>query len=311
MSLPIFITGFFSIVIYEWKRMIHNSLFSYLLFLLLIFIAASCFFAEEYSDVNISQSILTFNYGDAPMADIMIFFFSFFLSSTSDVISGTTPNLVIPVSIGVTFFIIFIFTPGLVLISLYVIKMAAASIAGEKERKTLYILSVSPQTKTSIYFAKFIGIFFLTIPMILFLQIVTRWIFFVLFSTAPDISRLVLFNSIISTLFFSSLGMLVSVLGKRQGNAYRLGQKVVVLLAGLAVVWIFAPLIEFMLYLTNRNADFMITIRNFTMFSPFTLNLISVYNHASYAGYSFLQILVAFIFFILGMVIFIKQDVEY
>ena len=82
-------------------------------------------------------------------------------------------------------------------------------------------------------------------------------------------------------------------------------------MAALTAVWIFIPFIGFVLNLTNKNIDFLPALERITFISPFTMDLVSVYNPAVAMDYFIIQFIASFIFLILGMVIFIRQDIEY
>ncbi len=311
MKLLFSIPGSLCIGYNEFRRLVKGSIISYIWFAL--FAAGSCYvlFLEDYSDFNVSRSIMDFEYGEAPMTDILIFYSSSFISSVSDVLPGATGGEFFPASIGAAFFIIFPFFLGLILISKFVTVKATSSIAKEKEGRTLYILTASPQTRLSIFIGKFIGILLLTLPIIVLLYIITRWTFAVLFPPAFNISTPVLKTAGVTVLLFASIGMLVSVLSGNEKRASWRGLRVLITMILLTVLWILLPFIRFILNLTNKNVDFLQVLEKITFISPFTWNLMSVYNPAVSNGYFIIQLGASFVFLILGMVIFIRQDIEY
>jgi len=89
------------------------------------------------------------------------------------------------------------------------------------------------------------------------------------------------------------------------------GLRIVIGMTALTILWIFIPFIRFVLNLTSKSSDILPVLEKITHVSPFTMDLISVYNPATAAGYFNLQIIASFVFLILGIVIFIKQDIEY
>lgn len=311
MKTSVFIIGFFSLVHNESRRIIKGSLSSYFWFALLAFISIYSIVAENYADMNVSQSSMVLKFREAPMADIITFFLFFLSSSISDVLAGTIPDIVFPTSIGVAFFIIFPLMLGLTMLSEFITKIAAGSIAGEKEKKTLYILAISPQTKASIYLSKLIGIFFLTLPMIILLYIISHWVFANLFFSALNISSLVLKAASVTALLFASVGLMISVLWSQEKRALWAGTRIIASMTILTILWIFIPLIEFILNTLNSSTEFLPVLEKITHISPFTMDLLSVYDPAVSTIYLIIQMITSIIFLILGMVIFIRQDIEY
>ncbi|NJD76718.1 MAG: hypothetical protein FIB08_06420 [Candidatus Methanoperedens sp.] len=309
MKLPL--PGFLLLGLNEYKRSIKGSITSYSWFTLLIIISTYMLFSEDYTAMKINRSIMSFKYGETPMTDILIFYSSSLISSVSDILPGEIPSDSFPISIGVAFFIIFPFFLGLILISKFITARATASIAKEKEKKTLYILTVSPHTRHAIYLGKLVGIFLLTLPMIAFLYIATNWIFIVLFQGAPNPGMRVLETASITTILFASIGLLVSVSSCDEKKASWRGLRIITAMAALTAVWIFIPFIGFLLNLTNKNIDFLPALERITFISPLTMDLVSVYNPAAAMDYLIIQLIASFIFLILGMFIFIRQDIEY
>ncbi len=295
----------------ECKKSIKGSLTSYSWFTLLIIISTYILFSENYTDMKINRSIMAFKYGETPMTDILIFYSSSLISSVSDILPGEIPSDSFPVSIGVAFFVIFPFFLGLILISKFITAKATASIAKEKEKKTLYILMVSPHTRHAIYLGKLVGIFLLTLPMITFLYIITNWVFIVLFPGAPNPGIYILKTASTTVLLFASIGLFVSVSSHDEKKASWRGLRIITAMAALTAVWIFIPFIGFVLNLTNKNIDFLPALEKITFISPFTMDLVSVYNPAAAMDYLIIQLIASFIFLILGMFIFVRQDIEY
>ncbi|MCZ7372187.1 MAG: ABC transporter permease subunit [Candidatus Methanoperedens sp.] len=305
------ILSFLSLVYNETKRTVKSSTPSYFWFTILVLASSYSLFFEKYVDMSFDRSLMTFKTGNNPMADILIFVTSFAITSSSGVLSGKVPEMVFPTSIGVIFFIILPVLLGLTMMCNFIIKKTGSSIAGELEKKTLYFLAVSPLTRPAIFLGKFAAIFLASIPMILILYIITQWVFTTLFPSSPDLSQEVLNISIITAFLFISVGMLVSVLARTQKSASWIGTKLVGSVALLTTVWIMIPFIEFLLNLTNNNSDFLLYVEKITWFSPFTVELMYLYAPSVAASSLNILIISIFVILILGMVTFIRQDLEY
>ena len=302
--------SFLWLVLSETRRNIKGSITSYFWFIILVLISTYSLFFEKYVDMSIDRSLMTLRTVNNPMADLLSFVTSFAINSASDVLSGKVPAMVFPVSVGIIFFILFPMLLGLTMMSHFIINKASTSIVGDDEKKTLFILAISPLKRSSIYIGKFIGIFLLALPMILFLYIISQWVFSSLFSAAPDLSALVLETSLLITFLFISFGMLVSVLNKNEKTASWLGTKIVAFTALLTTLWILIPFFEFLLNLTNNNSEFLLLLEKITWLSPFTLGLMYVYDPSVNEGVFSLLIVASVIFFSIGMVAFIRKDIE-
>ncbi len=311
MNLRVFIIGFSAVVHSEARRMMKGFISPFFWFVLMVLLSTYGLSAEKYAGISIDRSLMSFRYGNNPMTDVLIFATSFAISSVSDVLSGKLPGIVFPTSIGVIFFIIFPLMLGLTMMSNFIVKKASTSFAGEKEKKTLHILITSPLTRSSVYIGKFTGIFLLTLPMIFFLYLITEWVFTAMFSSALNLSGAVLETALITALFFISAGMLVSVVFNDEKKASWVGTKIVTVSAMLTTVWLLIPFIEFISNLTNNNTDFLLFLEKITLISPFTLEIMSVYSPADATGDFNIMIIASLLFLILGMVTFIRQDIEY
>jgi len=209
------------------------------------------------------------------------------------------------------FFIIVPMILGLTMISRFIIKKAAVSIAREKENKTLFITVSSPQTRPSIYLSKFIGLFILTLPMILYLYFITNWIFNGLFPLEQNLSGVVFYTASSTAMLFASIGLLVSVLWNNEVKAVKFSMKILVLMAALTSLWIFIPIIELILNLTNNSTFFLLVLEKITYLSPFTMDLMTAYQPELLSGLLNIQLISTVIFLVIGIVIFIRQDLEY
>lgn len=302
--------SFLSLVLGETRRMIKGSITSYFWFIILVSISTYSLFFEKYVNMSIDHSLMTLKTINNPMADLLSFVTSFAINSAPDILSGKAPALIFPISVGVIFFILFPMLLGLTMTSRFIINRSSISIGGENEKKTLFILALSPLKRSSIYIGKFIGIFLLALPMILFLYIITHWVFSSLFSAAPDLSVLVLETSVLITFLFISFGMLISVLNKNEKTALWLGTKTVAFAALLTTFWLLIPFIEFLLNFINYNSGDILLLEKIDWLSPFTLGLMYVYVPSENAGNFSLLIVASMIFFFAGMIAFIRKDIE-
>lgn len=307
-----FISGFLSIVYNETRRLIKIFLPSYFWFGVLVLISVYTLFAGSYDvDSSIERPLMTFKYVDNPMTEVLNYIVSFAAMSSADVMSGKIPTMVFPVSIGVIFFIIFPLMLAITFIGNQIIKRASTAIAGEFEKKTLFIMVSSPQTRPAIYSGKFIGLILMSIPMILFFYFITDQVFKSWFSSAYNTGMMVLKVLFINTVLFASAGMFISVIFKNEKKASWTGNKLVAITAMLTSLWIMIPFIDFMLNLTNNSMDFLVYLEKLTWISPFTLELMAVYNPSVFADYFNILTWASVIMLFLGMVTFIKQDLEY
>lgn len=308
------ISCFFSIVYTETRRLIKGFLPTYFWFTLLVIISTYFVFAEKYVDISIDRSLMTLKYANNPMTDVLLYTVSFAVTSVSEVMSGKLPSMVFPVSIGVIFFILFPFMFSLTYMSSQVIKKASATITGEDDKKTLYIMASSPQPRFSIYLGKFIGLLLATIPMIILFYLITEWIFSSLFLftySTYNAGTLVLQILLVNAVLFISAGMLFSSLFKNEKTASWTGTKVVMICSLLTSLWILIPFLEFMMNLTNSNTDILFYLEKLSWLSPFTAELMSVYQPSVFIHYLYVLVSASMILFLLGMGIFIRKDLEY
>ena len=306
-----YISGFLSILYIETRRLIKGFLPTYFWFVVLVFISTYSLSAQMYMDISIDRSLMEFKHTNNPMTDILLYTVSFAATSSSDILSGKIPTMVFPVSIGVIFFLLFSFMLSLTFMSHQIIKKASTTIAGDEEKKTLYILASSPQTRPAIYLGKFIGHILLTLPMILFFYFITEWVFTSLFSSAYNVSMLVLQMLFINAVLFTSAGMFISVMFENEKKASWTATKIVTVTALMTSLWILIPFIDFMLNITNNSSDLLIYLEKLTWLSPFTVELMSLYNHSVFTGYFYILTSFSLILFFLGMGIFIRKDLEY
>lgn len=305
------ISGFLSILYSETRSQIKSFLSSYIWFSALAFLSIYALFSQMYVDMNVDRSLMAFKYENNPMTEVLLFIISFGVTSSSEIMAGKIPVMVFPVSIGVIFFILFPFMLSLTFIGNQMIKKASTTISGEVEKKMLFIMVSSPQTRPSIYLGKLISLFLMTLPLILLFYFITDWIFKSLFSSAYNASILVLQVLIINAVLFSSAGMLVSSVFRNEKTASRAGKRLIAISAGLTSLWMVIPVIEFMLNMTRNNIVYLGYFEKVTWISPFTLELMSVYDPSVFPEIFYILTAVSVIFLALGMVTFIRQDLEY
>jgi hypothetical protein len=308
------ISGFISIVYTETRRLIKGFLPAYFWFALLVLISTYFVFAEKYVDISIDPPLMTLKYTNNPVTEVLLYTVSFAATSVSEVMSGKIPSMVFPFYIGVIFFILFPLMLSLTYMSSQVIKKASATITGEDEKKTLYIMASSPQTRFSIYLAKFIGLLLATLPMIIFFYLITDWIFSSLFLSeysTYNAGILVLQILLVNAALFISAGMFFSAVFKNEKKATWTGTKVVMICSLMTYLWILIPFLEFMMNLTNSNTDILFYLEKLSWLSPFTAELMSVYQPSVFIGYLYVLVSASVILFLLGMGIFIRKDLEY
>lgn len=306
-----YISGFLSLVYSETRRLLKGFITSYMWFSVLVLLSIYSLFAGKYVDISIDRTLLAFKYVNNPMTDVLLYIVSFAVSSSSEVMSGKVPTMVFPVSVGVIFFLLFPFMLGLTFMSHQIIRRASTMIAGEAEKKTLHIMVQSPQTRPLIYLGKFIALLLLTLPMILVFYLIAEWVFTSLFSSAYDVSSLILEMLFINAVLFASAGMFISAQMKNEKTASWMGTKIVTVSAGLTSLWIMIPFFEFLLNLTNNSSEFLIYLEKLTWISPFTLELLSVHDPGVFPVHLNILIAASVIMFVSGMVTFIRHDIEY
>lgn len=307
-----FSIGFLFMLLYELKRMAKSSLSSYIWFAVLVFVSTYGLFMENYvQSGNNEEPLIILEYGSGAMREIIVFFYSFVVSSASDVLSGTVPGLVFPIEIGVMFYITVPMILGLTMISKFIIKKSTAVIVGEKEKKTLFITVSSPQTRPSIYLSKFIAVFILALPMIFYFYFITNWAFTSLFPLEQNLSGLVFKTASITAMFFASLGLLISVLWNNEIKATKFGMKIGIFMGVLTSLWIIIPVVELILNLTSNSTFFLLILEKITYISPFTMDLMAASHPGLLAGVFNTQLIMTVIFLVIGIVIFIRQDLEY
>lgn len=313
------ISGFIFMVRQEIRYLsIHKNRASYIIFILVFGISLYGIAIQKYSTDTLQgmDAMGSLKAGEAPLTDILIFMFIFGMSSLESVSMGEVPEIIIPAKLGISLVIIVSILLGINLISRHAIRNAASSISREREGKTLYLLATTPNSRSAIYLAKLAGSFVGTLPIIGIMVIGMYWMSGHMFGS-PDMAEfhmqlehitvkmvVLIFATV---LLFTSLGTLVSVNKKDEESAVNLSRKFTTLAGTLTTLWILLPIFSVSGEKTSS------LIENLTMISPITLDMIALYKNSNslLIQYSGIQFVVSALLIILGIAVFIKQDIEY
>jgi len=311
--------GMFAIILDELNFAIkRKTITSYILFLFIFTIALYGTYMQEYGAVQGEMPLLSMlpielEKGVAPLTDFAIFLMALLelaLQSAS-VGAEVSPDVVLPVDIGITLFIIAPVLIALSSLSKMAVRLCASSIARERESKTLYQLLVSPQPRVMVYLSKFIGAIGATIPMIFLVIAGVVWIIGASFmphievEQAVQLRNQVLVASIVTTFLFASIGIFISTITRNEESAVNRGGWILKIMLALATLWIFLPIFS----VAGESAASM--IEKITMISPLTLDMVALYSGAMFNQYMLIQLVVGLLFLFGGIMIFVRQDVEY
>ena len=309
--------GIFAIIFDELKFAIRRkTITSYILFLFIFTIALYGTYMQKYGAIQgemplLSMLPLELEKGVAPLTDFAIFLMTFALSAFQSAGSGAAPDVIMPVDIGITLFIIAPILIALSSLSKLSVRLCASSIARERESKTLYHLLVSPQPRAMAYLSKFIGAIGAVLPMIIFVFLGVVWIIGASFmphlevEQATQLKNQVLIASIVTTFLFASIGIFISTITRNEESAVNRGGWILKIMLALSTLWIFSPIFS----VAGENAAS--TIEKITMISPLTLDMIALYGGEMFTQYMLIQVGVGLLFLFGGMMIFVRQDVEY
>jgi len=309
--------GVFAIIFDELKFAIRRkTITSYILFSFVFTIALYGTYMQEYGAVQGEMPLLSMlpmelEKGVAPLTDLAIFLMAFFVSALQSAGAGAPPDMVLPVDIGITLFIIAPILIALSSLSKLAVRLCASSIARERESKTLYHLLVSPQPRAMAYLSKFIGAIGAAIPMIVLVFAGVVWIIGASFmphievEQASQLKNQVLIASIVTTFLFASIGMFLSTITRNEESAVNRGGWILKIMIALSTIWIFLPAFN------AAGESTASTIEKITMISPLTLDMIALYGGEMFNQYMLIQLGVGLLFLFGGMMIFVRQDVEY
>ncbi len=309
--------GVVAIIFDELKFAIRRkTITSYILFSFVFTIALYGTYMQEYGAVQVETPLLSMlpielEKGVAPLTDFAIFLMAFAVSAFQSAGAGAPPDIVLPVDIGITLFIIAPILIALSSLSKLAVRLCASSIARERESKTLYHLLISPQPRAMAYLSKFIGAIGAVIPMIVLVFAGVVWIIgasfvpYIEVEQAAQLKNQVLIASIVTTFLFASIGMFLSTITRNEESAVNRGGWILKIMIVLTTVWIFLPIFS---VAGESTAS---TIEKITMISPLTLDMIALYGGEMFNQYMLIQLGVGLLFLFGGMMIFVRQDVEY
>ena len=309
--------GIFAIIFDELKFAIRRkTITSYILFLFVFTIALYGTYMQKYGAIQGEMPLLSMlpielEKGVAPLTDFAIFLMAFVVSALQSASTGTPPDMVLPVDIGITLFIIAPILIALSSLSKLSVRLCASSIARERESKTLYHLLVSPQPRAMAYLSKFIGAIGAVLPMIILVFAGVVWIIGASFvphievGQATQLKSQVLIASLVTTFLFASIGIFISTITRNEESAVNRGGWILKIMIVLTSVWIFLPIFN----AASENTALM--VEKITMLSPLTLNMVALYNGEMFNQYMLIQVGVGLLFLFGGMMIFVRQDVEY
>ena len=309
--------GMFAIIFDELKFAIkRKTITSYILFSFIFTIALYGTYMQEYGAVQGEMPLLSIlpielEKGVAPLTDFAIFLMAFAVSALQSASAGASPDVVLPVDIGITLFIIAPILIALSSLSKLAVRLCASSIARERDSKTLYHILVSPQPRVMAYLSKFIGAIGAAIPMIVLVFAGVLWIIGASFmphievEQATQLKNQVLIVSLVTTFLFASIGMFLSTITHNEESAVNRGGWILKIMLALTSVWIFLPIFS---VAGESTAS---TIEMITMISPLTLDMVALYGGEMFNQYMLIQLGVGLLFLLSGMMIFVRQDVEY
>lgn len=310
------LTGMIAIALDEFKFAItRKTITSYLFFGIVFGITLYGTYAQHYGPLQGELPELPINMnlekGTAPLVDVAIFMITFSLSALQPAVAGVSPDIVLPVDIGIALFIIAPILIGITSLSKLAARLGASTIAREREVKTMYQLAVSPQPRMFIYLSKFLATIAAFLPMIILIFAGTAWIIDASFmphietGQASALKSHVLIASTVTAFLFASLGMLISTITRNEEGAVNRSGWVTRIMAALATLWVFLPVF----YVAGENTVYM--IESLTKISPITLDMIALYSGEMFNQYMLIQGVVGLLFLIVGLAIFVQQDVEY
>ena len=309
--------GIFAIIFDELKFAIRRkTITSYILFLFIFTIALYGTYMQKYGAIQGEMPLLSMlpielEKGVAPLTDFAIFLMTFAVSALQSASSGAIPDVVMPVDIGITLFIIAPILIALSSLSKLSVRLCASSIARERESKTLYHLLVSPQPRAMAYLSKFIGAIGAVLPMIVLVFAGVVWIIGASFvphievGEATQLKNQVLIASLVTTFLFASIGIFISTITRNEESAVNRGGWILKIMLALTTLWIFLPIFN------AASESTALMVEKITMLSPLTLNMVALYGGEMFNQYMLIQVGVGLVFLFGGMIIFVRQDVEY
>lgn len=313
-SSPGTISGFIYQSLNEFRYLIsHKVRLHYLLFFLTFGLSLYLLAVLDYDSINIPDNPLFGGMvvGDAPLTDILLFTYLLFNTIMS---SGGEAAILIPADLGITLVIILSIFLALSTVSRFAINSAASSLSREVEAKTLYIIASTPNARLSIYLAKLTGAFLGSLPL---LAVMTIGVFLMLtskFGSIPgyqaqiiDITFKMVIMTVSTLLLFISLGGLISVFRRGEESAVSLSNLIIGLVVLLASFWMILPVFSIL------GEGFASMVEMVTMLSPVTQDMIVLYenNDLLLIKYAGIQLFIAILLTVYGIIVFNKKDIEY
>lgn len=290
-----------------------KTLTTYIIFTFFFVFALCGISAQDFGSVQPGISLENFELGlevkEGPLVDIFVFFASFIAGF--ETLDGRLPKIVMPVNIGLTFFILFPIFQSIKTASALAVRLCASSLAREKEGRTLYQLTASPQPRGFIYLGKFFGAFSAVLPIILLVYGGSFWLLNNTFlpymngANANLLSLRVLMVCTATSFLYASIAMLISTLTFNEENAVNHGTQVLKTMGSLTVLWLFLPCLPYIEESTLRILECV------TLLSPFTLDLVALFEEETFVMNVLIQVGSAVLFLCFGMAVFAKQDIDY
>ncbi|MDD3043538.1 MAG: ABC transporter permease subunit [Methanosarcinaceae archaeon] len=292
-----------------------KTLSTYIIFTFFFVLTLYGISAQEYGSMQPRISLGELGFGleakEGPLIDIFVFLASFVVSGLEAFDTGGLPRVVMPVNIGLTLFILFPVFQGIKTSSALAVRLCASSLARERESRTLYQLTASPQPRGFIYLGKFFGAFSAVFPIMLLVYGGSFWLLNKTFlpyingGNANLLSLRVLMVCAVTSFLFATIAMLISTLTSNEENAVNHGTQILKAMGSLTVLWLLLP------GLPNMEESTLKILECVTLLSPFTLDLLALYEEKLFAMYILIQIGVAVLLLCFGMAVFAKQDIDY
>ena len=318
-DLPGILSGFIHVVWQELKFLvIHKNRASYLIFIIVFGISLYGVGIQDYGPQLPQEMEMPggMKIGDSILTDILVFMFVLGMTAFESASQGMKNTVVFPAELGIMFIMLVTILVGVNMTSRLAIRCAASSISREREARTLYIIGSTANSRISVYLAKLLGALLATVPMILIMMLSVFWISVSIFQTPemsgfmPELTGLmvnIVIMTISTTLLFTSLGTLISVRKKDEESAVSLSAKFTTIAATLAILWMLLPVFSV------AGEKILSIVQTVVMISPITQDLMVLYggNNTLVIQYALIQLLAAMVLIILGIIVFIRQDIEY
>lgn len=311
-----FLEGFWTVFCSELNCTFQKkTLTTYIIFTFFFVLTLFGISAQEFGSIQPGISLEGLGLGletkEGPLINIIIFLASFISSGLEALNMGEMPRVVMPVDIGLTLFILLPGFQGIKTASTLAVRLCASSLARERECRTLYQLTASPQPRGFIYLGKFFGAFSAVFPIILlvyggsFLLLNNTFLPHMNGGNAHLLSLRMLAVCAVTSFLFAAIAMLISTLTSNEENAVNYGTQVLKVMGSLAALWLLLPALP---YLEESTLKILECV---TLLSPFTLSLLALFEEKMFARYILIQAGAAVFFLYCGIAVFAKQDIDY